>query len=288
MDADEAVGKRIEDLRTSRDLSQGELSDLLRAAGLNWSQGTVSRVEAGTRPVRFTEAFTVAKTLGVEALALAPAGTGLRYAFQQDLDAIATESRYLLEREGRLNQAIAMSQMVRFAIELSEGRQGPYVVHTSLPVLTRGLANHLRMSPEGVMELIGVPQTAVADQVTRADDDFRSIEESGLDLEWDGPDYAPNLGEWIRDRIDRDDLDPYRPGSRGWKFLLRQLHDNLRFAAITCLWNRYFPFVTEAPGTANPGAAPFTNPTVEGIDVTDIDAQTTSLGPHLRASLMNH
>lgn len=52
---DTQIGARIVELREQRGLSQGELSSRLRSAGLNWSQGTLSRVELGQRPVRLSE-----------------------------------------------------------------------------------------------------------------------------------------------------------------------------------------------------------------------------------------
>lgn len=281
MDADEAVGKRIEDLRTSRDLSQGELSDLLRAAGLNWSQGTVSRVEAGTRPVRFTEAFTVAKALGVEAVALAPAGGGLQYVYQQDLDTIVTELRGLRESERKFDRAIGASQIMRFAIELSEGRQGPYVTHSSVAAITHWLAHHLRTTPVSALELLGIPRAVADDQLTRADEDFRSFEKSGLDSEWEGPDYAPTIGEWTRGYIDTNALDAVRPEGKGrhWGLTLYRVEERLQDAAIASLWRRYFPFVAVSPSARDTRDVRLETPAVEGIDVTEIDAQSTMPTP---------
>lgn len=60
---DERVGKMVVELREARGLNQGQLSEQLRASGLNWSQGTLSKVEAGMRPVRLTEAPTLALAL---------------------------------------------------------------------------------------------------------------------------------------------------------------------------------------------------------------------------------
>lgn len=47
-------------------LSQAELSERLRDRGLPWSQGTVSKVELGDRPVRLAEAPMLAESLEVE------------------------------------------------------------------------------------------------------------------------------------------------------------------------------------------------------------------------------
>ncbi|WP_338856961.1 helix-turn-helix transcriptional regulator [Gordonia hongkongensis] len=52
---DEQIGSRIVQLRDQRGWNQGQLAEALRASGLNWSQGTLSKVETGTRPVRLAE-----------------------------------------------------------------------------------------------------------------------------------------------------------------------------------------------------------------------------------------
>ncbi|WQB75719.1 helix-turn-helix transcriptional regulator [Prescottella equi] len=61
--SDASIGKLVVELREARGLNQGQLSDQLRQNGLNWSQGTLSKVEAGARPVRLTEAPILALTL---------------------------------------------------------------------------------------------------------------------------------------------------------------------------------------------------------------------------------
>nr|WP_240952102.1 helix-turn-helix transcriptional regulator [Rhodococcus sp. BL-253-APC-6A1W] len=264
-------------MRVSQGLSQGELSDKLRAAGLNWSQGTLSRVEAGTRPVRFTEAFTVANVLGIDAIALAPAGGGLQYVYHQDLDAIVAELQRLQANQRQFDRAIGASETMRFAIELSEGRQGPYVVHSSVAAITHWLAHHMRTTPVSALELLGIPRAVTTDQLARAAKDFQSIKKSGLDPEWEGPDYAPHLGEWISNFIDRISLDVVRPEGKGrdWMFTLAKVEERLHDAAIASLWSRYFPFVTESANARDTRDMRLESPAVEGIDVTEIEMQST-------------
>lgn len=61
---DTALGQAIIARRYALGMRQVELSELLRADGVNWSQGTLSKVEIGTRPVRFSEVGALAKALG--------------------------------------------------------------------------------------------------------------------------------------------------------------------------------------------------------------------------------
>lgn len=62
---DQNVGAYIQRRRGELNMSQGELATRVQALGLNWSQGTLSRVELGERPVRLTEARPLAEVLSV-------------------------------------------------------------------------------------------------------------------------------------------------------------------------------------------------------------------------------
>lgn len=67
-DLDELIASRIIQIRTERGESQADFSKRLRDAkpvGLNWSQGTLSKVESAQRPVRLAEAVTLAEILGI-------------------------------------------------------------------------------------------------------------------------------------------------------------------------------------------------------------------------------
>lgn len=68
---DQEIGRRVRDAREDAGIKQqGDLVPLLRAAGLPWSQGTLSRVELGQRSVKVTEAAVLAEVLGVTVPAL--------------------------------------------------------------------------------------------------------------------------------------------------------------------------------------------------------------------------
>ncbi|WP_113717294.1 helix-turn-helix domain-containing protein [Arthrobacter dokdonensis] len=62
---DQNVGAFIQRRRGELRVSQGELAAEVQGRGLNWSQGTLSRVELGERPVRLTEALILADALSV-------------------------------------------------------------------------------------------------------------------------------------------------------------------------------------------------------------------------------
>lgn len=62
---DQLLGAFIQRHRQTLGLSQGDLAAKLRKRGLNWSQGTLSRVELGERPVRLAETLTLANALSI-------------------------------------------------------------------------------------------------------------------------------------------------------------------------------------------------------------------------------
>ena len=62
--SDSHIGKRIVALRDARGWSQGQLASALRSEGLPWSQGTLSKVETGQRPIRLSEVPKLVAVLG--------------------------------------------------------------------------------------------------------------------------------------------------------------------------------------------------------------------------------
>ena len=67
-----AIGERVQELRHQQALTQSEFVRALRAEGLNWYVTTVSAVENGRRPMRFSEAVIVCRTFDAELNQLAP------------------------------------------------------------------------------------------------------------------------------------------------------------------------------------------------------------------------
>jgi transcriptional regulator with XRE-family HTH domain len=86
VDFDERVGANIRRIREAKGFSQADLADELgRRGGLNWPQQTIARVEAGTRPLKFSEAIVIAETLEVDL------GRLSEYFANEEIAAIATE-----------------------------------------------------------------------------------------------------------------------------------------------------------------------------------------------------
>ncbi|WP_280428338.1 helix-turn-helix domain-containing protein [Nocardia brasiliensis] len=182
MDPDQAIGKRIEALRVSRGLSQDQLSVQLREAGINWSQVTLSKVEAGTRPTKFAEILAIAQHFGVEAVDLSPDGGGVGYQYRKARQQRDDAARRVKEAEQALGNAkfrhvqLAMrTARLRLAVELTSGQRGPYRVNESATDYLRELQTYLRMpefltqqvaaTPDdllGVVQLLGIDAATIA------------------------------------------------------------------------------------------------------------------------------
>lgn len=70
MDENERVGGRIADLRQQRALRQEDFLELLATQGVSWTRTVLSRVESGSRALKWTEGMAIAQVLGVDPSAL--------------------------------------------------------------------------------------------------------------------------------------------------------------------------------------------------------------------------
>lgn len=78
------VGRRLQNIRSDRDMSQEDLSDMINEILINvgaiglpiCGQSAISKVEAGVRSLSFLEGMAAAKVLGVDPEVLAPWNSG--------------------------------------------------------------------------------------------------------------------------------------------------------------------------------------------------------------------
>lgn len=127
------IGDNIAEARQDAGLSQAELSERLREVGLNWSQGTLSKVESGSRPVRLSEAPIVASVLGTSLQQLLePADYLDRRGTPLDQDVVNEKNRLELVERG-LREKIMRSAANHLFVELRSGADGPYLVHGCSP-----------------------------------------------------------------------------------------------------------------------------------------------------------
>lgn len=127
---DEKIGQAIASARKSAGLEQKELSEALTAKGLNWSQGTLSRVETGDRPVRLSEVVILQEVLRLDANKLLSSSNDLFTGAVSEL-----ESEFKTAKEAWSAAEVAMElvtfhrDVARIALYLAENRDFKAIVH---------------------------------------------------------------------------------------------------------------------------------------------------------------
>jgi transcriptional regulator with XRE-family HTH domain len=102
---DAFIGAKIARIRGILRYDQVDLARRIREKGVNWSQGTLSKVEAGARPVRLSEAPHVADVLGVELGALLPGGDHVDTQISARVQELALVEQLVRERREELQDA---------------------------------------------------------------------------------------------------------------------------------------------------------------------------------------
>ena len=119
-EVDRLIGQRIQFLRTQmRGLSQGDLATRLRDEGVNWAQGTLSKVENGDRPVRLSEGPIVADVLGIDLGMLLADGDTLDGLLKQARRDEAAARSALTQAQGQVALAACRHQYLRLLTELA-------------------------------------------------------------------------------------------------------------------------------------------------------------------------
>lgn len=163
---DVSIGARFRQIRTELDLSQAAMCSRLFTEGVPWSQGTLSKVENGERPIRLAEAPLVARALGVELDELLSGKSRLNVALRR-LDVAVDESRKRLrsaEEEFTFHKKRTL--VLRLIKELGEGGAGPYeVVNGDVDLLlsmamTSGSVTGAGLSIDDVILSLGLDRTA--------------------------------------------------------------------------------------------------------------------------------
>ncbi|MBM4653538.1 helix-turn-helix domain-containing protein [Rhodococcus hoagii] len=265
MDTDEAIGRRLERLRTDLGLSQGELSEKLRAAGVNWSQGTLSRVETGFRPMRFTEALAVAAVLDVEPADLTPTGGGLAPIYHRSVKAVHRHGYRLLQARDQLRKEIGIAQLLRLGLELSRGSRDAYVLRVPPGWALEELRTRIGAESEwDVLAMLGAPSNTIDGARAQVRKD---VESEGI------PDYAP---QWLHDELAQ--FGSPEPGSDEHHEMLATKRARLECAMAGEVFRRTFPAVGYEVDTDRPLTDGLPYPLVEGIDMEDLEApQLTEL-----------
>jgi transcriptional regulator with XRE-family HTH domain len=109
---EQVAGRRLRLLRQLRDWSQQDLVEKMRPYGYEWSQATVTRLEAATRPIRLNELADLAALYGVpvaqflESLGPESAGDDLE-ALKREIEKLTAER---LEIQEHLDRQEALAE----------------------------------------------------------------------------------------------------------------------------------------------------------------------------------
>lgn len=138
---DQLVGTAIQDRRVRYGYTQGEFAQELRKRGVKWSQGTLSRVELGERPVRLVEATVVAEVLGVELPVLLREGATtedkVRIAQAEFAESVVDIQRAVMTMTARMTDVEDLLKLSpdSFAALATTEREGPPNASEYLPWL---------------------------------------------------------------------------------------------------------------------------------------------------------
>ncbi|WP_280245138.1 helix-turn-helix domain-containing protein [Nocardia abscessus] len=252
MDTDRAVGKRLEHLRMTLGLSQEQMSERLRAAGVNWSQGTLSRVETGQRAMRFTEALEVANALNIDASELAPNGGGfaslarkIRRELEEANAAIRNAESQLGVANKRRSSIERRAQIIQLCVELSLGRKGPYTVGIRPVAFIQILQNTVwfidpARAKEGgrdalrLLADLGVHEAAIRKARARVDADYRqAVKHDKAGQPWAVPPYYPVPSVSGIEPLEEDSL--------------TDIQEKLTLGIAAELFTKHFPYVRFGP-----------------------------------------
>lgn len=179
---DEEIGQRLQRLRERQNLNQAQAVRALRSAGLVWSQGTLSKVESGIRPIRLAELPAIARALGVNQSELLASEDPISAALERITVVESTAQDAYSDLRERYLSAVTTRRSIQLLAELAEGLPGPYTVSCSS---ARFLADAIRddfsetsLSPEQALAALGVEYLAVEDVQIRSEEELELFDAS--------------------------------------------------------------------------------------------------------------
>lgn len=179
---DEEIGLRLQKVRERQNLNQAQAVRALRSVGLVWSQGTLSKVESGIRPVRLAELPAISRALGVSQSDLLAPEDPITTTLERMRVVESTAREAYSDLRYRYLSAAATRRSIQLLVELSEGRPGPYTVSCSS---TRFLQDGLRdeysetgLAPEDALARLGVNYVASEGVKVESEDDWETLNAS--------------------------------------------------------------------------------------------------------------
>lgn len=275
MNVDKLIGQKVVALRSTRKIGQKELLDRLSAQGIEWSQTILSKVENGSRPIRFVEALGLAEALGVLVTELRPAGDALERIQQRSRWALKQTSDGLQVATWEYTDAVGRAQAVQLARELNAGSTTQYSVHGSakqfcdLVIIDNDEEFTSDIDIYELLKLIGIPEQAVdnaAAALSEQVDTYINDPERRTPPEWEDTDI-----HWLLEGAHKGDIDIDGRADYITKTLFEEL-------ALETLLKTHLPTVSFEPEPPEHGPIPpFTvdgihNPVDDLKRMTDDDA----------------
>lgn len=176
---DEEIGLRLQQVRERQNLNQAQAVRALRSAGLVWSQGTLSKVESGIRPIRLAELPVISRALGVSQSELLAPEDPISSALERIRVVEETAREAFSDLRERYMSAAATMQSIQLLAELSEGLTGPYTVScSSARFLSEALHDEFSetaLSAEDAFARLGIDRVAVDEIQLNSEEDLRAL-----------------------------------------------------------------------------------------------------------------
>lgn len=202
---DEEIGSRLQQVREDLGLNQSQLISRLKSAGLGWSQATISKVEAGARPVRVAELPALAAALSVSQQDLLAPEDPIKATLDRITLIEATAYESYASLQSRYVSAKAARRGVQLLFELSKGFAGPYTVScSSARFVAMGLQDEYSDTQLPIAEAfssLGIQVVPTSMPALEGPEDIYRINESlpadyQFDLDWE---QVTQLRDSLRD-----------------------------------------------------------------------------------------
>lgn len=179
---DEAIGRRLQEVRERQNLNQAQAVRALRSAGLVWSQGTLSKVESGIRPIRLAELPAIARALGVSQSELLAPEDPISSALERIRVVEQTAREAYSDLRDRYLSAATTRKSIQLLAELSEGLPGPYTVSCSSARFLRQALHdeysETALSAEDALARLGIEPVTVEEVQIESEEDLRLLNAS--------------------------------------------------------------------------------------------------------------
>lgn len=165
---EQVAAQVIRELRQARGWSQQEVAERMRSYGYAWSQATVTRLEAASRPIRLNELADLASLFGVPMIQVLDAwfpGPG-----SDDLHALEAEIVRLSEERERVHDQMlaASEQAAQLRADLQERETEAEMASRRMAWLDAKLGANLGLHPHALDALLRPVREVLGEEAEEA------------------------------------------------------------------------------------------------------------------------